>query len=159
MRARFLGGDEVFCFISICRFGSFQNPFAMITSLSEIHFRFRRFILLVQQKKWFIWTMAAAQAAENHGYEWGLTWYLQWAIYRSIPTSKHSQNSVAAEAPSWKIFSHGTSLKWSQDCPNQHKNILKLCNEMGHLVLSYMESQWKLRQLHDQNFPMEGKPL
>ena len=38
-------------FSSICKFGSFRNPFAMITSLSELYFRFRRFILLVQTKK------------------------------------------------------------------------------------------------------------
>ena len=31
--------------------GSFKNPFATITSLSELYFRFRRFILLVQIKK------------------------------------------------------------------------------------------------------------
>ena len=30
-----------------------------------------------KRKKWFLWTMEAAQAAENHGDEWGLTWYLQ----------------------------------------------------------------------------------
>ena len=30
---------------------SFKNPFAVITSLSEILFRFRRFIMLVQTKK------------------------------------------------------------------------------------------------------------
>ena len=39
------------CFSSICTFDSFKNPFAMITSLSEFYFRFRRFILLVQMKK------------------------------------------------------------------------------------------------------------
>ena len=33
------------CFISICKIGSFQNPFAMITSLSDLCSRFRRFIL------------------------------------------------------------------------------------------------------------------
>ena len=27
-------------------------------------------------KKWFLQTMAVTQAAENHGDEWGLTWYL-----------------------------------------------------------------------------------
>ena len=37
--------------ISIGKFGSFKNPFAVITSLSELYFRFRRFILLVQMKK------------------------------------------------------------------------------------------------------------
>ena len=31
-------------------------------------------------------------------------------------------------------------------------------DETGHPVLRLTESQWKLRQ-HDQNFPMEGKPL
>ena len=45
------------------------------------------------------------------------------------------------------------------DHPNQHKNSHKLCNEAGHLVFNLRESQWKLRQQHDQNFPMEGKPL
>ena len=45
-----------------------------------------------------------------------------------------------------------------KDCPNQHENSHELCNEMGH-PLSLIERQWKLRQPHDQNFPMEGKPL
>ena len=35
----------------------------------------------------------------------------------------------------------------------------KLWDETGHPVLNMMESQWKPRQQHDQNFPMEGKPL
>ena len=50
-RAKFLGSNGLFCFISICKFGSFKNPFATITSLPELYFRFRRFILLVQMKK------------------------------------------------------------------------------------------------------------
>ena len=59
--------------------------------------------------------MAAAQAAENHGDEWGLTWHFRWAIYPSIPTWTHSQDSqAAAEALSLKISSHGASLKWTQ---------------------------------------------
>ena len=49
-RAKFLGSDGIFCFSSIWKFGSFKNPFASITSLSELYFRFRRFILLVQTK-------------------------------------------------------------------------------------------------------------
>ena len=37
-----------------------------------------------KQKKWFLWTMAAVQAADV----WGLTWYFLWGIYRSIlPTT------------------------------------------------------------------------
>ena len=46
-----------------------------------------------------------------------------------------------------------------EDHPSQHENSHKLCNEMGHPVVNFMESQWKLRQQHDQNVPREGKPL
>ena len=43
--------------------------------------------------------------------------------------------------------------------PNQHKNIHKLCNK-GHPLPSLKESQLKLlRQKHDLNFLIEGKPL
>ena len=49
-RATFLRSNELFCFISICKFGSFKDPFATINSLSEIYFQ-SRFILLVQTKK------------------------------------------------------------------------------------------------------------
>ena len=41
--------------------------------------------------KWFLWTMAAAQAAENHEDEWGLTWYFLWGIYTAY--SEHWQIS------------------------------------------------------------------
>ena len=43
--------------------------------------------------------------------------------------------------------------------PNQHKNSHKLCDETGHPVVNLMETQQKLRQQHDQNFPMQGKPI
>ena len=39
-----------------------------------------------KRQKWILWTMATAQAAENHGDEWGLTWYFRWGIYTSVPT-------------------------------------------------------------------------
>ena len=51
LRTKFLGIDGLFCFSNKCKFGSFKNPFARITSLSELYFRFRRFILLLQTKK------------------------------------------------------------------------------------------------------------
>ena len=49
-----------------------------------------------KRQKWFPWTMAEEQAAENHRDEWGLTWYLQWGIYTSILTWTFSRNSPAA---------------------------------------------------------------
>ena len=45
-----------------------------------------------------------------------------------------------------------------EDRPNQRKISHKQCDEMGHPVMHMMESQWKLRQQHDQNFSMERKP-
>ena len=45
------------------------------------------------------------------------------------------------------------------DGPNQHENSHEQCDEMAHPIVIMMESQWKLRQQHGQNFPMEGKPL
>ena len=45
-----------------------------------------------------------------------------------------------------------------EDCSNQWENSHKLCDEMGRPV-NMMESQWELRQQHDQSFPMERKPL
>ena len=50
--AKFLGNDRLFCFIvSIIKFGSFKKAFTVITSLSEFHFRFERFTLLVKKKE------------------------------------------------------------------------------------------------------------
>ena len=46
-----------------------------------------------------------------------------------------------------------------EDHPNQHENSHKQCDETRHPVVNIMERQWKLRQQHDQNFPMEGNPL
>ena len=46
-----------------------------------------------------------------------------------------------------------------EDLPNQHVNSRKLCDETGHPINNLTESKWKLKQEHDQNFPMEGKPL
>ena len=66
-----MGSDGLFCFSSICKFGSSENPFATITSMPEFYFRFRRFILLVETKATISmsYAMAAAQAAENYGDE------------------------------------------------------------------------------------------
>ena len=46
-----------------------------------------------------------------------------------------------------------------EDHPNQHKNCHMPRDETGYPVLSLLESQWKLRQQHDQNFPIQGKLL
>ena len=83
---------DFLCFSSICKLVSFKNPSATITCMSELYKWKKLFCELLQQHK-LLKTM-----------EWGLTWYLWWAIYTSIPTWTDSQNSLAAaEAPSLKI--------------------------------------------------------
>ena len=47
------------------------------------------YFLYKWKKKRFLWTMAAAQSAENHGDEWGLIWYFLWGIYTLIPSWTH----------------------------------------------------------------------
>ena len=148
MRAKFLGSNGLFCFISICKFGSFKNPFATITSLPELYFRTKRFILLVQKKKRFLLAMTAAQAAENHGDEWGLTWYSLWGLYTSIPTWTHSQNSLAAaEAPSLKISSHVTSQMIMKSIPIITRIVISYAVKWGILLWIW----WKVNGNWDKN--------
>ena len=124
-RVMFLGSDRLFCFTSICKFGSLKNPFAMITRLSELSLRFKRFILLVQTKQksdfYELWhqdeQLKTIQLSETwpDTYDKGYKSITTWGTYTYIPTWTHSQNSrAAAEAPGLKISSHRTSLKWSQ---------------------------------------------
>ena len=109
LRPTFLESDRFFCFISIHKFGSFKNSFAMIIDCLN-------FTLVSEDL--FSWVMDVAWEAKKHGDEWGLTWYLWWGINTSIhqfqlePT--HKIKLSAAEWPSLKISSHGTSLKWSR---------------------------------------------
>ena len=66
---------------------------------------------------WYIQKSDFYEIWQQHGdgHEWGLTWHLWWVIHTTIPTSNHSENSLAAaKVLGLKIFSHGTSLKWSQ---------------------------------------------
>ena len=74
-----------------------------------------------KRKKWFLWTMAATQTAENHGEFYTSN---QWEFYTSVPNWAHSQYSWAAEAPSLKICYHVVSFKWSQNYPSQQKKSL-----------------------------------
>ena len=118
--------------------------------LSELNFRFRRFILLVKTKKWFLWIMPAAQAAENQVDQRSLTWYLQWGLDTWILDWTLSQISLTAQALS--VSSHETSLI----CPNQHKNSHKLCNEMGISFLVHRKSMETEITIWSE-FPNRGK--
>ena len=114
--------------------------------------------MLVQTKE-----MATAQALENNGGEWGLTWYLWSGIYKTIPTWTHLQNPVAAvevEALISKISSKKKHFSddW-EDQPSQDENNHCLWYDTGHPLLGLRESQLKLTQQHEQNFSMEGQAV
>ena len=135
--------------------------------LTILNFTFDSQYLLCwyKQKRWFLSTVAAAQAADKQlkTMEISKVWpdtYNEGYIYTSISTWNHSQKSLAAAVTlSVKVSSKGTSLKWPQRLPQSVQYSHKLCDETGHPILSLLESQWKLRQQHDQNSPMERKSL
>ena len=98
--------------------------------------------------------MAAAQSAEYHGDEWGLTWCLQWGIYTSISTWTHSQNSqTAAKALSLDILPQNIS-----------KMITKTITISTRIVTSYAMKQripfwvWKVSGNWDNNM-IRGKAI
>ena len=104
------------CYISICKFGSFRNPFATITSLSELYLRFRRFILLVQRRKKMISTNYGSSTSSWKPRRWViidliLTMRDIYISYNLNPFTKLTSSNRSIE---FKDISHGTSLKWSR---------------------------------------------
>ena len=51
----------------ICKFG---NPFATITGLYELYLRFKRCIMFVQTKRWFLWTQGGAGRSTSSWKPW-----------------------------------------------------------------------------------------
>ena len=77
-------------------------------------------------------------------------------ISRCLPTEHLSSDHEL----NFKMSSHWISLRWSRrPFQSEREESYALCAETGHPVFSLLESQWKLRQKHDWNFPMEGKLL
>ena len=100
-------------FVSICKFDSSKSLLQLILACLNSTLNGKDLLCWYKWKRWFPWAIAAAQAAENHRDEWGLTRSLQWGIYTLIPTWFHSKNSVkGVKATSLKISTHGTSPKW-----------------------------------------------
>ena len=164
---KFLRVDRLFCFISKCNFDSFKNPFAMVTSLSELPFRFRRFILSVQMKKENSMNYDGSSKSSWKPQRW--VWLVLILIMRDIYISsnmnsltKFTNNSRSTELKDislYRIYPPMENLSNDNEgCPNRNENSHKLISKTGP-VLSLMESQWKLRQQNDQNIPMEWKPL
>ena len=137
--------NGVFCFISICKFGSFKNLFATITSLSELYFRIRRFILLVQTKKVISMNYGSSTSSWKP-WRWmrlDLIFSMRdmYINYNLNPLTKFTSSSRSIKFKDilpWNICQINTNAistsLW----------IVKLCNETVYPILSLMESQRKL---------------
>ena len=109
MRTKFLGRNWFFCFISICKFGNFKNLFAMITSLSELYFRIRRFILLVKMEKMISMNYGSSKRS------WKPWRWMRLDLIFSMGDIYINSNP--------NLLTKFTSI-------HQHKNSHKLCDEM-----------------------------
>ena len=90
--------------------------------------------------------MTAAQANENHGDEWDLTWYFLWGIYTSVPTWTHSQNSLAVvEAPSLKTWPRMISQMITKTIPISTQIVIIYEMKWGNLLWI----SWKVNENWD----------
>ena len=151
-RAKFLGSVGLFCFSNICRFSIFKDPFATITHLSELYFRFGRSILLVQTNKNLCSSTSCWKQWKWVRLDLILMMRDTYISFNLIPLTKFTGSRRSTEFKDilpWNI-SQMITKNLSND-PNQHKNSHVLCDETGHPILYLLESQWKLRKQHDQN--------
>ena len=149
-----------FCFISIYKCDSFNNPFATITSLSELYFRFQKFILLVQTVKvisvkygsstssWKPWTWVRLDPI--------LVMRDIYIIFQPEPTRKFHYSSGSTEIK--EIFPWNISQRITKTVPFSTRIVISYAMKLG-IPLSIWWKVWKLRQQHNQNFPMASKPL
>ena len=103
------------CFISLSKSDSLNNLFATITTLSELHSRCRRFMLLVQTKE--LVSMSYGSSTSNlkprRWMKLDLLFTMSDVSINSNvdPFTKFSSSSSSRNL---KIQSHGTFLKWSR---------------------------------------------
>ena len=115
LRVWFLGSNWLFCFISICKFDSFKNPFATITSLSELYLRIRRFFSLVQTKKVISMNYGSSRSSWKP-WRWvrpDLIFSMR-DIYINSNQNLPTKYTSSSRSIKFKHILHGTSLKWSQ---------------------------------------------
>ena len=131
-----LASDWLLCFSSICKFRRFNNLLATISHLFELYFKFRRFALFVQTKK--VISMNYGSSASS----WKQWRWVRLDLILTLTNIHTISNLNLRSSTEFKDI-----LTW---------NISQMITKT---VLFWTESQWKLRQQHDQDFSMEGKPF
>ena len=129
-RAKFLGSDGLFCYISICKFGSFKNPF--------------------DSEDLFCWCKQKKVISMNYGSSTRSWKWWRWIrLDLILMISDIYINSNLTPLTKFTSSSRSTEFKalnfHHEDRLNQHKNSHKLCDETGHPIVNLMESQWELR--------------
>ena len=135
------------CFIITCKFGSFKNPFATITSLSELYFSIKRFILLVQTKKVIFMDYGSNTSSWKPWRSVRLDLILSMRnIY--INSNLNSFTKFTSSSRSTKFYPPIEHLSIDhEDRHNQHKNSNKLCDETGFHMMEW----WKVNRNWDKN--------
>ena len=149
MRAKFLGSNGLFCFISICKFGSFKNPFGTITSLFELYFRITRFILLVQTK---------TVISMNYGSSTSC-WKPWWWVRLDMTFSMRDIHINSNLNPLTKCTSSSRSTKFKDTLPwNISQMIMKTIPISTRIVIGYAMKRgillwiwWKVNRNWDNN--------
>ena len=119
----------------------------MITSLSELYLRIRRFIFLIQMKK---------VISMNYGSSTSSLLYSMRDIYINSKLNPLAKFTNSSRSTKFKdILPWNISQMIRKTIPIRTRIVRSYAMKLGNL----MESQWKLRQQHDQNFPMEEKSL
>ena len=107
-----LGSEGLFCFSSICKFGSFKNPLATITILSEFYFRFRRFILLVQKKVISMNYGDSTNCWKSH--RWSSRWWGEVKVKEESAKRKPKAKSMELMVVNMQFSSFAHSIKWAK---------------------------------------------
>ena len=150
LTAKFMGSEKLFCFSSICKFGSFKNPFSMITSLSELHFRFWRFTqMFVQMKKVISMNYSSSKSCWK-------PW--RWVTFDLILTMKYMYISFNLN-PLTKFTSSSRSTEFKDILPwNISQMITKTIPISTRIVISYAMKwgillwiSWKVNENWDNN--------
>ena len=124
------------CFISICKFGSFKKPFATITSLSELYFRSRRFIILIQMKKVISMSYGSSTSSWK---PW--RWVRLDLIFSMRDIYINSNlNPLTKFTSSSRSTEFKDILQWNIPQMITKTVTISLCDEMGHNVATLMKS-------------------
>ena len=159
LRAKFW---EVMCFFVLLAYASLATSRTLLqqlfAALSELLFRFKRFTLLIQTKKVISMNYGISTSSRKH---------LRWVRIDLILTLRHIYINPNVNLLT-KFTSSRRSTEFTDILPRNISQMktktsfsrrIVICDKTEHSVVNLMETQWKLRQQHDQNFPMQGKFL